>query len=138
MLGFTWDGLELQIRKTQKWQKWRFWSSIFACYRSCFMIWKASICHLEWFCAKTLVLLVQVLEVRSSYGNLHILEILRHDFELEVFSDDDDDPKSFRVSFVSVLIIHFVHFVKISWNGLKCSLLQILMDFRCDLVLCLC
>lgn len=110
----------------------------FACYRSCFMIWKASICYLEWIWTKTLRLLVQVFEIRCSCGKMHFLEILEGDFEFDGFSDDCDDPKSSRVSFMSDLNAHFVHFGKISWDGLICSFLQFWLILRYDLVLCLC
>lgn len=41
-----------------------------SCYRSCTMIWTASICCLEWIWTKTLVLLVQLLKIRSSCTKL--------------------------------------------------------------------
>lgn len=129
MLGFTWEGLELQIRKSSKVTKMEI--SIFSnsCYRSCLMTWKASICCLEWIWSKKLMLLAQVLRIRSSCGKMHFLEILRYDFEFEGFLDDGDDPNSFRASFVSDLSIHLVHLVKVSWNGMICSFWWFLMDF---------
>lgn len=124
MLESTSNGLEPGIRFCFKVMKMEILIFLNSCYRWYSSIWIASKWFLEWFWARKMDLLVQLLENGSLCVKFHFHENLKGVFELWCFWAYEYDPNSSGNLFRMCLSAHLMVLAMISRNGLFSACLQ--------------